>query len=116
MQNINKLKNQHSTLMEPLEHKQQVRFLSTLAEQNYQDPYYLPFFKQLYQHYRQTIVQVGISSTPTISVRNLPIIKTGAKVSGLGGTGIPNFHFVDRQADRAYYFWQRCFAARSLGQ
>ncbi len=98
-------KSQHSTLMEPLEHKQQVRFLSTLAEQNYQDPYYLPFFKQLYQHYRQTIVQVGISSTPTISVRNLPIIKTGAKVSGLGGTGIPNFHFVDRQADRAYYFF-----------
>lgn len=76
-----------------------------MAEQNYQDPYYLPFFKQLYQHYRPTIVQVGISSTPTISVRNLPIIKTGAKVSRLGGTGIPNFHFVDRQADRAYYFF-----------
>lgn len=69
--------------MEPLEHKQQVRFLSTLAEQNYQDPYYLPFFKQLYQHYRQTIVQVGISSTPTISVRNLPIIKLALRFLGL---------------------------------
>lgn len=87
------------------EHEQQVRFMEVLAEQPYHDPYYLPFFKQLYQNYRSSIAQVGISSTPTISVRNLPIIKTGAKVSGAGGTGIPNFHFVDRHQDRAYYFF-----------
>ncbi|MBF4391621.1 hypothetical protein, partial [Vibrio anguillarum] len=67
-----------------------------LAEQPYHDPHYLPFFKRLYRDHRASITQVGISSTPTISVRNLPIIKTGAKVSGQGGTGIPNFHFVDR--------------------
>lgn len=91
--------------LETPEHEQQVRFMQVLSEQPYHDPYYLPFFKQLYQNYRSSIVQVGISSTPTISVRNLPIIKTGAKVSGPDGTGIPNFHFVDRQDDRAYYFF-----------
>ncbi|ATC59107.1 alkaline phosphatase family protein [Vibrio anguillarum] len=87
------------------EHQQQVRFMQILAEQPYHDPHYLPFFKRLYRDHRASITQVGISSTPTISVRNLPIIKTGAKVSGQGGTGIPNFHFVDRPTDRAYYFF-----------
>lgn len=87
------------------EHVQDVRFLQTLAEQTYQDPHYLPFFKRLYQEHSPSIARVGISSTPTISVRNLPIIKTGAKVSGEQGTGIPNFHFVDREEDRAYYFF-----------
>ena len=87
------------------EHDQDVRFLQTLAEQTYKDPYYLPFFKRLYQENYPSIARVGISSTPTISVRNLPIIKTGAKVSGEQGTGIPNFHFVDREEDRAYYFF-----------
>lgn len=86
-------------------HEQQLTFLKTLVEKGYQDSHYLPFFSQLYQEYEKSIVNVGISSTPTISVRNLPIIKTGAKVSGKGGTGIPNFHFVDRQDDRAYYFF-----------
>ncbi len=87
------------------EHIQDVRFLQTLAEQTYKDPHYLPFFKRLYGEYYDSIARVGVSSTPTISVRNLPIIKTGAKVSGDHGTGIPNFHFVDRQEDRAYYFF-----------
>ncbi|MGF1910460.1 alkaline phosphatase family protein [Vibrio kasasachensis] len=87
------------------EHKQDVRFLQTLTTQTYADPHYLPFFKRLYKENVHTIARVGISSTPTISVRNLPIIKTGAKVSGKRGTGIPNFHFVDRKQDRAYYFF-----------
>lgn len=87
------------------DHIQDMRFIEILAEQVYKDPYYLPFFKRLYQDYSESIARVGISSTPTISVRNLPIIKTGAKVSGKDGTGIPNFHFVDRQQDRAYYFF-----------
>ncbi|MBU2931747.1 alkaline phosphatase family protein [Vibrio cyclitrophicus] len=92
------------TVIEP-EHQQQVRFMEVLSEQTYRDPNYLPFFKKLYQEHLDNISRVGISSTPTISVRNLPIIKTGAKVSGQGGTGIPNFHFVDREIDRAYYFF-----------
>ncbi|MGD8172191.1 alkaline phosphatase family protein [Vibrio sp. TRT 21S02] len=87
------------------EHIQDVRFMHVLSEQVYKDPYYLPFFKRLYQDSYNSIARVGISSTPTISVRNLPIIKTGAKVSGEQGTGIPNFHFVDRHEDRAYYFF-----------
>ncbi|MEC4726106.1 alkaline phosphatase family protein [Shewanella sp. D64] len=87
------------------EHEQQVKFMGMLAKTQYDDPHYLPFFKQLYKTNRDSIAQVGISSTPTISVRNLPIIKTGAKVSGERGTGIPNFHFVDREEDRAYYFF-----------
>lgn len=87
------------------EHEQQLSFLKRLTEKEYKDPSYLPFFTELYENYDNSIVDVGISSTPTISVRNLPIIKTGAKVSGKGGTGIPNFHFVDRKEDRAYYFF-----------
>lgn len=87
------------------EHQQDVRFLQILSEQTYKDPYYLPFFKRLYQQHADSIADIGISSTPTISVRNLPIIKTGAKVAGKHGTGIPNFHFVDRHQDRAYYFF-----------
>lgn len=97
-------KPQAEEVIEP-EHQQQVRFMEVLSEQTYRDPHYLPFFKMLYQEHRDNISRVGISSTPTISVRNLPIIKTGAKVSGQGGTGIPNFHFVDREIDRAYYFF-----------
>ncbi len=97
-------KPQAEEVIEP-EHRQQVRFMEVLSEQTYRDPHYLPFFKKLYQEHRDNISRVGISSTPTISVRNLPIIKTGAKVSGQGGTGIPNFHFVDREIDRAYYFF-----------
>lgn len=87
------------------EHQQDMRFAEVLSEQVYRDPHYLPFFKRLYADHRDSIARVGISSTPTISVRNLPIIKTGAKVSGEHGTGIPNFHFVDRHEDRAYYFF-----------
>ncbi|AUI88546.1 nucleotide pyrophosphatase [Vibrio azureus] len=87
------------------EQQQSVDFLKTLVSQNYDDPLYLPFFKQLYQDYKPSITRVGISSTPTISVRNLPIVKTGAKVSGHKGTGVPNFHFIDRNTDRAYYFF-----------
>jgi len=86
-------------------HQQQVKFMGLLSEQTYNDPYYLPYFKRMYRDHKPSISRVGISSTPTISVRNLPIIKTGASVSGEGGTGIPNFHFVDREIDRAYYFF-----------
>ncbi|WP_298774355.1 alkaline phosphatase family protein [uncultured Shewanella sp.] len=87
------------------QHEPDVDFLQKLSKTTYQDPHYLPFFKRVYQHYASSIAKVGISSTPTISVRNLPIIKTGAKVAGKHGTGIPNFHFVDREKDRAYYFF-----------
>jgi hypothetical protein len=58
---------------------------------------------------KNSIALYGISSTPTISVRNLPIAWTGASVAGPNSTGIPNFHFVDRKANkgngRAYYFF-----------
>ena len=87
------------------EHIPQHRFLKQLTSQGENDPNYLPFFKRLYQLHGNGIASDGISSTPTISVRNLPIVKTGAAVAGKGGTGIPNFHFVDRQQDRAYYFF-----------
>lgn len=87
------------------EHQPQHNFLNQLVNKGENDPNYLPFFKRLYQLHKNGIASDGISSTPTISVRNLPIVKTGATVSGEGGTGIPNFHFVDRQQDRAYYFF-----------
>ncbi len=70
----------------------------------------LPFFAALYRS--PGIARHGISTTPTISVRNLPIAKTGAPVAGPGATGIPNFHFVDRDyvldgvtQGRPWYFY-----------
>ncbi|MCC6277030.1 MAG: alkaline phosphatase family protein, partial [Oligoflexia bacterium] len=62
-------------------------------------------FKWLSQSRQRGFVSRGVSTTPTISVRNLPLIKTGAPVAGSHSTGIPNFHFVDRQKQRAYYFY-----------
>ncbi len=76
-----------------------------IHQQRIDDPQYLPFFKSLYQDYRHSVAPLGVASTPTISVRNLPIVKTGAAVAGDEGTGIPNFHFVSRPEDRAYYFF-----------
>ncbi|MCL2916344.1 alkaline phosphatase family protein [Shewanella corallii] len=87
------------------EHIPDNSFAAQLARKPMTDPRYLPYFKSIYRNYRAGIVEFGVSTTPTISVRNLPIIKTGADVAGPGGTGIPNFHFVDRHQDRAYYFF-----------
>ncbi|WOH36226.1 alkaline phosphatase family protein [Thalassotalea fonticola] len=89
----------------PPEHNQQLDYLNSLSSGKDSDSNYLPFFKSLYQQHAANIAEFGISSTPTISVRNLPVVLTGAKVAGQGGTGIPNFHFVDRTKDRAYYFF-----------
>jgi hypothetical protein len=91
---------------------QSVRFLERLARAGFRHPAYLPYFRRLYSEESHGIARAGIATTPTISVRNLPIAKTGAPVAGPGGTGIPNFHFVERQyakqgrvQGRAYYFY-----------
>ncbi|MFZ4713336.1 MAG: alkaline phosphatase family protein [Bacteriovoracaceae bacterium] len=68
-------------------------------------PQYLPFFRKLYTEQASGIVRQGISTTPTISIRNIPMIQTGAQAAGEGGTGLPNFHFVNRDENRAYYFF-----------
>jgi hypothetical protein len=82
-------------------------FLAQLAREGFRHPHYLPFFRGLFAFERAHLARVGISTSPTISVRNLPVAKTGAPVAGPGGTGIPNFHFVDRgeQSGRAWYFY-----------
>lgn len=99
--------------------EQQTRFLETIAIQGWNDRRYLPFFRDLYTRDRPGdpldptyVARVGISTTPTISVRNLPIAWTGAPVAGPGSTGVPNFHFVDRThsrdgaiVGRPYYFY-----------
>ncbi|MCB0364906.1 MAG: alkaline phosphatase family protein [Bdellovibrionaceae bacterium] len=91
--------------VDPPQHPHTLSFLQHFLSADYQDPLYLPFFKGIYAGNGRTIAEMGVSTTPTISVRNLPIVKTGAQVAGSGGTGIPNFHFVDRKKDRAYYFF-----------
>ncbi len=90
---------------------QQIDFLRDIAVSGVTHDAYLPFFGRLYRQ-PLGIAAFGISTTPTISVRNLPIAKTGATVAGPGGTSIPNFHFVDRHWERpdgstgrAYYFY-----------
>ena len=99
--------------------QQQTRFLNHLANRGFTHPAYLPFFRDLYTDGGEAdalqpwgIAVSGVSTTPTISVRNLPIVQTGAPVAGAGATGIPNFHFVDRNYERngvrqgrAYYFF-----------
>ncbi len=54
---------------------------------------------------RSVIVNVATSDTPTISVRNLPIIYSGHGVAGPFGTGIPNFSYLDRETGRGWYFY-----------
>jgi len=51
------------------------------------------------------VVNVATVDTPTISVRNLPIIYSGHAVAGPFGTGIPNFSYLDRPTERGWYFW-----------
>jgi hypothetical protein len=98
---------------------QQTRFLEALPDMGWEDPRYLPFFRDLYEHSGPDdpltpvgVARTGIATTPTISVRNLPIVWTGAPVAGPGSTGVPNFHFVDRTyvkngalVGRPYYFY-----------
>lgn len=85
--------------------RQSTLFLDHFAAHGFSHPDYLPFFRGLLAGPRAALVTTGVSTTPTISVRNIPIAQTGAPVAGEGGTGIPNFHFVDRARDRAYYFY-----------
>lgn len=93
------------TSTEPPNHAHNFEFLKFITDKGYQDDLYLPYFRSIYSRYGNTIANSGISTTPTISIRNLPMIYSGADVAGPGGTGIPNFHFVDRPTDRAYYFY-----------
>lgn len=90
-----------------LEKVQQVDFLNYLVGRKwrYRDRQYLPFFRSIYDNHEPTIAKSGLSTTPTISARNLPIAFTGATVTGDYATGITNFNFLDRKIDRAYYFW-----------
>ena len=91
---------------------QDTDFLAALAEKGFAHDAYLPFFRERLGDPTSHWVPVGISTTPTISVRNIPIALTGAAVAGPGSTGLPNFHFVDRRFERdgerrgrAYYFY-----------
>lgn len=86
----------------------ELNFLEAVAtgEVKTQEINYLPFFKSLYKNHQNGIVKNGISTSPTVSVRNLPIIQTGGVVIGKnGGTGIPTFHYLEREQEQAYYFW-----------
>ena len=51
------------------------------------------------------IVNVATVDTPSISVRNLPIVQSGHGVAGPHGTGIPNFSYLDRTTGMGWYFW-----------
>ncbi len=99
--------------------EQSTEFIQAMAGRGFLHDAYLPFFHDLYNGSGPHdplrpwgLAEVGVATTPTISVRNLPVAKTGAPVAGPGSTGIPNFHFVDRTTDargaprgRAYYFF-----------
>ncbi len=70
-------------------------------------PDYLENFKKYVFASEAPAVTIAVATvdTPSISVRNLPIIKTGHGVAGPFGTGIPNFSYLDRQSGRGWYFW-----------
>jgi hypothetical protein len=91
---------------------QQTEFLAALAAEDFRHERYLPFFRRLRADADTRWVRIGVSTTPTISVRNIPIALTGAPVAGRNATGLPNFHFVERSfahegetRGRAYYFY-----------
>ncbi|MEQ1876450.1 MAG: alkaline phosphatase family protein, partial [Bdellovibrionia bacterium] len=111
-----------------LDKKINSQFLEMFVRGGYTDENYLPLFRRIYTG-RNGVARSGVSTTPTISVRNLPIVKTGNGVTSggrrgacekenpvpkdciteNGSTGIPNFHWVDRNYKtgngRAYYFY-----------
>jgi hypothetical protein len=70
-------------------------------------PDYLDNFKKYFFSPQAPAITVNVATvdTPTISVRNLPIVASGHPVAGPFGTGIPNFSYLDRQTGRGWYFW-----------
>jgi hypothetical protein len=84
---------------------QSLEFLGRIAQSGFSDERYLPFFRSLYTTASNGIARQGIATTPTISVRNIPVVLTGAPIAGESCTGLPNFHFLDRPGDRAWYFY-----------
>ncbi|MBI2646557.1 MAG: alkaline phosphatase family protein, partial [Deltaproteobacteria bacterium] len=64
-------------------------------------------------HDESAWVKRSLSSTPTISTRNIAILETGVTVSDpefkgeVSSTGIPNFTYVDRKKQEWMYFWGR---------
>jgi hypothetical protein len=70
-------------------------------------PGYLETFKKYFYSpdAQAVVVNVATVDTPSISVRNLPIILSGHRVAGPYGTGIPNFSYLDRLTGRGWYFW-----------
>ena len=87
-------------------------FLHHLVTERERPEHYLPWLQQLYRKHKNSIARNGISTTPTVSVRNIPIALTGTAVANPegGGTGLPSFHYVDRKqedgmGERAFYFY-----------
>jgi len=80
-------------------------FLDAFSTTEYTDGHYLPFFRRLYADQAVGVARVGTATTPTLSVRNIPIALTGAPVTGSHSTGLVNFQFLDRAKDRSYYFY-----------
>ncbi|MGH7137817.1 MAG: alkaline phosphatase family protein, partial [Pirellulales bacterium] len=78
-----------------------------LTEEPDDAPEFLENFKRLVfaPDAPAVIVNVATVDTPSISVRNLPIIYSGHAVAGRFGTGIPNFSYLDRRSGRGWYFW-----------
>lgn len=71
---------------------------------NFENPNYLPFFKNLFRNNAEGIVKQGLSTTPTLSGRNIPVAQSGAPVYGKISTGLPNFNFLDRESEFGYYW------------
>ncbi|MGE0615212.1 MAG: hypothetical protein AB7P04_06200 [Bacteriovoracia bacterium] len=85
--------------------KQSTAFLEHFASKGYANANYLAYLRRKFANQPGGFARGGISTTPTISVRNLPVAMMGAPVLGEASIGLPNFHFVDRPEDRAYYFY-----------
>lgn len=87
-------------------HARNLQFLEHISKSNFsfEEEAYLPFFKDLYRNNNQGIVNQGLSTSPTLSGRNIPVTGSGAPVYGEGSTGIPNFNFLDREDEHAYYW------------
>lgn len=81
--------------------------LVELVRQAPNRPEYLENFKRhvFGPRAQAVVVNVATVDTPTISVRNLQVVKSGHSVPGRFGTGIPNFSYVDRRTGRGWYFW-----------
>lgn len=82
-----------------------------LHDENFRRAFQAPDLPHLRKHFFEEgrVVDTSVSSTPTISTRNIAILSSGLAPGdageGNGHSNIPNFTYLDRATGEWFYFW-----------